>query len=273
MSDSQGPDVPGQETPGQNDKAVPTPGQNDKAVPTPAAAPVPGPAARPVFADRSYRSKSGVAAGVLLNALALWMCIDALVKGHGRTPWIALATLLLVIPLVSAFTLWPLVRANDDRLVVRNPFRTVTAPWKQVESLQAALSVELRAGGRKFQVWAVPVSLRQRKRAGRKSMIAKADASVMGSRRGTDSRFPAGGPGLRSALSRTTANTGYGADPAAAGVAWADRVVDELRDLRARAVEEDRPAADGPVAVSWTWWVSAPAVVGAVALIVLLVTG
>ena len=260
MSDSQGPDVPGQETPGQDAKAVPTP--------------APVPAAGPVYADRSYRSKSGAAAGVLLLALTLWLCIDALVKGHGNTPWLALATLVLVAPLVSAFTLWPVVRANEDRLVVRNPFRTVTAPWKQVESLQAALSVELRADGKKYQVWAVPVSLRQRKRAGRRSMISKGDASVLGSRRGQDSRFPAGGPGLRSAFSRSSATAPYGsADSPEAGVAWADRVVTELLGLRSRAVEEDRAGAAGAVAVTWTWWIVAPAVAGAVALIVLLAAG
>ncbi|MFC1438317.1 PH domain-containing protein [Streptacidiphilus sp. N1-10] len=256
MSDSQGPDVPGQETPGQDAKAVPTPSTG------------------PAYADRSYRSRSGVAAGVLLLALALWLCIDALVKGHGKTPWLALATLVLVVPLVSAFTLWPVVRANEDRLVVRNPFRTVTAPWQQVESLQAALSVELRAAGRKYQVWAVPVSLRQRKRANRRSMISKGDASVISSRRGQDSRFPVGGPGLRSAFSRSSAPAPYGSsDSAGPAVAWADRVVTELLELRSRAVEENRAGADGAVAVAWTWWIAAPAVAGAVALIVLLAAG
>jgi hypothetical protein len=255
MSDSQGPDVPGQETPGQDAKAVPTP------------------APAPAFADRSYRSKPGVAAGVLLLALTLWLCVDALVKGHGRTPWFALATLFLVIPLVTAFTLWPVVRADQDRLLVRNPFRTVTAPWKQVESLQAALSVELRADGKKYQVWAVPVSLRQRKRANRRSMISRADASVIGSRRGQDSRFPVGGPGLRSALSRPSGAAYGSADSAGPGVAWADRAVQELLELRDAAVEQDRDGAGGPVSVSWTWWVVAPAAAGAVALIALLAAG
>ncbi|TDU06234.1 PH (Pleckstrin Homology) domain-containing protein [Streptomyces sp. 846.5] len=260
MSDSQGPDVPGQETPGQDAKAAPTP--------------TPGPTPGPVYADRSYRSRSGAAAGVLLLALTLWLCVDALVKGHGQTPWFALATLFLAVPLVTAFTLWPVVRANEDRLVVRNPFRTVTAPWKQVESLQAALSVELRADGKKYQVWAVPVSLRQRKRANRRSMISQGDASVISSRRGQDSRFAPGGPGLRSALSRSSAAASYGsADTSAPGVAWADRVVQELLELRSRAVEEDRAGAVGAVAVAWTWWVVAPALAGAVALIALLAAG
>ena len=261
MSDSQGPDVPGQETPGQDAKAVPTP------------APSSTPSSTPGYADRSYRSKPGAAAGVLLLVLTLWLCVDALVKGHGQTPWFALATLFLAVPLVTAFTLWPVVRANDDRLVVRNPFRTVTAPWKRVESLHAALSVELRADGKKYQVWAVPVSLRQRKRAGRRSMISKGDASVISSRRGQDSRFPVGGPGLLSAFPRSSAASYGSADSAGPSVAWADRVVQELLELRNRAVEEDRADAEGAVAVVWTWWVVAPAVAGAVALIVLLAAG
>lgn len=234
----------------------------------PAAAPAPS--GVPELGDRSYRSAPSAVAGVLLLGLLLWLCIDALFKGHGRAPWYALATVVLAGPLLAAFTLWPSVRANQDRLLVRNPFRTITAPWREVESMAAALSVELRAGGRKFQVWAVPVSLRQRKRANRRTMIARSDSALGASRRDPGpGRFPVGGPGLRSRGGRS--GFSQGSDETGPATAWADRVVSELRVMADEAA--DRPGAVGPVTVTWTWWVIAPAVLGAIALIVLLATG
>lgn len=128
----------------------------------------------PVYADRVYRSLAGMAGGVLLLALALWLGIDALVNGHGNTPWLALASLLLIVPLVIAFTLRPAVYANDDRLRIRNPFRAVTLPWACVDDIRASYSTEAFAGGGKYQLWAVPVSLRRRKRANIQQMRAAA---------------------------------------------------------------------------------------------------
>lgn len=294
MSDPQG-DNPsghgaaGQETPGPDvraaDAAAADTSVPDASVPdTPAQG---GPAAGPVdtgadtdpgFADRTYRSVSGLVSGVLLIALTLWLAGDAVLAGHGSAPWYGLAVLVFLLPLFVAFTLLPQVRANQDRMVVRNPFRTVTAPWSEVESIHAALSVELRAGGRKYQVWAIPVSLRQRKRAGRRSMMAKGDQALQESRRtriGADSHHPVGGPGLR-ARSRVRpaagGGSGYGADAVTqAPVAWADRAVDELRELASQA--EGRPTAVGSVSVVWAWWIIAPAVAGAVAIAVLAAVG
>ncbi len=59
-------------------------------------------APRPESQDRIYRSHAGIAGGVLLLAITGWLGIDALVTGHGRTPWLALAALILLVPLVAA---------------------------------------------------------------------------------------------------------------------------------------------------------------------------
>jgi hypothetical protein len=265
MSDPQGRNAVGRETPGPDVQAAETPGPS-------AAAPT-----APRYAARSYRSKGGVAAGVMLLLLVLWLSVDALLHDGGRAQLIAVAVLVLTVPLVVAFTLWPVVQADDDRLTVRNPFRTITAPWGEVESIRSALSVELFAGGTKYQIWAIPVSLRERKRAGRRAMIAKGDAAAITSRRRIglppeDSRFPAGGPGLRSrAGGGGAAAAGY-AEPESTS-AWADRTVEELRRLGQLAAERGDATSTGTVSVSWTWWIIAPAVLGAVALAVLLATG
>ena len=68
--------------------------------------PAPQPPA-PQSKDRIYRSPGGIAAGVLLLAISLWLGIDALVQGEDRTPWLALAAMILAIPLIVAFTVEP----------------------------------------------------------------------------------------------------------------------------------------------------------------------
>ncbi|MFF3563366.1 PH domain-containing protein [Streptomyces sp. NPDC002574] len=214
---------------------------------TPAPDPQPEPG-QPKYADRSFRSAAGIAGGVIMLAIALWLGIDAIVRGAGRTPWVALALLVLIVPLIVAFSLRPVVFAGEGRLRVRNPFRTITAPWAAVEGLRSGYSTELFAGGKKYQLWAVPVSMRARKRAVR----AQARAGA------------ANDPGA--AASRRFG----GSDPVPTR-AWSDRVVAELRELAEKNAGRD--TAQGEVSVRWAYEVIAPAAAGAIALVVLLATG
>jgi AcrR family transcriptional regulator len=207
---------------------------------------------QPKYADRAYRSVPGVCGGVLLLALAGWLGGDAVARGTGHTPWLALAALLCAVPLIIAFSVRPAVFANDDQVRIRNPLRTVTVPWAGVDSVRAAYSTELVAGGRKFQLWAIPVSLRSRKSAARQTARARA-----GERRDPFAAMPRRRPGA--------------ADDDGTVRAWSDRAVAELRELsdRHQAEEADRPA---PV-IRWCYEVMAPAAAGAVVLIVLAAMG
>jgi hypothetical protein len=196
------------------------------------------------YAERTYRSSSAIATGVLLLALGLWLGGDAVIGGDGRIPWLSLAGLLLGVPLVVGFTLRPAVFAGDDRLRVRNPFRTITAPWGAVEGVRAGYSTELLAGGRKYQLWAIPVSLRARKRSARlSSRAAAAGEPVLG-----------GG--------------GRGGAAAQGGRAWSDQAVEDLRELAEK--NASREDAQGEVVVRWAWEVIAPAAAGVVVLGILL---
>ncbi|MEU1132429.1 PH domain-containing protein, partial [Streptomyces sp. NPDC005900] len=44
------------------------------------------PVAEPAYQDRAFRSPAGIAGGVLLLALGLWLGLDAVIRGEGRTP-------------------------------------------------------------------------------------------------------------------------------------------------------------------------------------------
>ncbi len=125
------------------------------------------------YKDRVYRSPAGVVGGVLVLAVIAWLGIDAVVVGEGRTPWLALATMLFLVPLVFAYTLRPAVFVNDDRLRIRNPLRTIVLPWGQVASLRSGFSNEVvDDSGTKYQLWALPVSVRARSKAARQEARA-----------------------------------------------------------------------------------------------------
>ncbi|MFE3514767.1 PH domain-containing protein [Streptomyces sp. NPDC059166] len=209
----------------------------------------PTPPAEPAHAERTYRSGAGLAGGALLLLLVGWIGVDAVIQGEGRTPWLALAALLLVVPLVVAFTLRPAVFADEARIRIRNPFRTIVLPWTDVSTVRAAYSSEVFThDGAKYQLWAVPVSLRERKRAARKATQQAHDdpygrASVHADVRDSQARAAA-----------------------------ADRTVGDLRELAERA-EARKDAGAGAASVRWAYELIAPAVVGAVLLVVLLAIG
>ncbi|MGW6704602.1 PH domain-containing protein [Streptomyces sp. NPDC054956] len=210
------------------------------------------PTDEPAYADRVYRSPMATVSGVLMLALIAWLCGDTVVRGGGNSPWVALAVALFLVPLVVAFTIRPAVFANADRLRVRNPFRVIELPWAAVDSLRATFSAEVRAEGAKYQLWSVPVSLRERKRANR-------------AQQGHPSR-------LGGLLGRSMSTPGQGADQKdEVPRATADRTMEELRELHERGAS--RPGAQGSVKVTWSYEIIAPAVIGALILIVLLATG
>ncbi|MFI6015853.1 PH domain-containing protein [Streptomyces sp. NPDC051243] len=219
----------------------------------------------PVSKDRVYRSPMGIVGGVLLLAIVLWLGIDALVRGEGRTQWLALAALILLVPLVSAFTLRPAVYANEERLRIRNPLRVIVLPWGQIASLRSGYSNEVVAkSGTKFQLWAVPVSLRARKKAARRSARAAAERSAAA--RGERGGRGGGGTGF--------GGLGFGAPRSGLNVdgpvrAETDQVMDDLRELHEHREQEE--SAQGEVTVRWAYEVAGPAVAGAVLLLILLI--
>lgn len=202
---------------------------------------------KPVYKDRVYRSPAGLVGGVLLLGLFAWLGGDAVVSGEGRTPWLALASMLVAVPLVVAFSVRPAVFANDDRLRVRNPFRVIELPWASVVSLRSGYTNEvIDEGGAKYQLWAIPVSLRGRKKAAR--------------HQARDDR--------RAARGESGGSTASDGRPVRAET---DQIMADLRELceaRAKAV-----GSQGEPSVRWAWEVMGPAAAGAVLLLVLIAVG
>lgn len=211
----------------------------------------PTPPAEPQYADRTYRSTAALVCGVLLLALIAVMAGDALIQGEGQAPWFALAALLTAVPLIVAFTLRPAVFVNDERIRIRNPFRTIRLPWTEVADVRAGYSSELIAtGGTKYQLWAVPVSLRDRKRASRVAGRAPHKDAY--------GRFS---PGAAADAHRHTVPP----------VAAADQTIVELRGLAEKAGDPAGHATTG--SVRWAYEVIAPAAAGAVLFVVLAAIG
>ncbi|CAM5659391.1 PH domain-containing protein [Streptomyces griseomycini] len=225
--------------------------------------PAPAAPAAPRFKDRIYRSPAALVGGALLLALVGWLGIDAVVTGEGRTPWLALAVMLLLVPLVVAYTLRPAVFVNDDRLRVRNPFRVIVLPWGQVASLRSGFTNEVvDDSGTKYQLWALPVSLRARKKAARAQ--ARLDAQAARGERGgrRDGRDPGVGLGVQ---------LGRGGVTEAPKRAETDQAMDDLR--KTHEAREGEPSAQGEVTVRWAYEIAGPAVAGAVLLAILLAVG
>ncbi len=178
----------------------------------------------PESKDRVYRSPAGMAGGVLLLALAGWLGGDALVAGEGRTPWLALAALISSCRWSSPSRCGPPCSPNDDRLRVRNPFRVIVLPWGQVAALRSGYSNEVVAeSGTKYQLWAVPVSLRARKKA------ARQQARAQRRRGGGGGARAGGGPAMPGGRHRAPMR------------AQGDQIMDELRELREAAARRRRP--------------------------------
>lgn len=202
------------------------------------------------YADHTYRSTMGMVGGTLLLALVVLLAADGIVSGEGRTRWLSLAALVALVPLIFAFSLRPAVYAGRERLRVRNPFRTITLPWASVEGVRAAYSAEVFAGDGKYQMWAIPVSLRQRKKALRQSQGGGGSSANLS------------GPGAVFAP-ELSGTGGYRAQ--------ADQAIDEIRTLAERHSSDE--GAQGAPSVRWAYEVLVPAVTGGAAVLLLLFLG
>ena len=124
--------------------------------------PTNGPAGKPTV----YRGPLALAGGVIVLLFCVAGAID-LIAEVGTADLPGAAGLLLGGALSFAYGVYPAAFSNDEALVVRNPLRTIELPWGAVTRLSAQLSFIVHTAHRRFTVWAVPVSVRDRRKADR----------------------------------------------------------------------------------------------------------
>lgn len=180
----------------------------------------------------TYRSRPAVFTGVILLAVGAWLVVDSAVRDAGKTTVTVAGVVLAVGAVVVALTLRAAVFAGAERLLIRNPFRTIVVPWGAVTEIRAEYSLEVRTtGDRKFHIWAIPVSLRERKRAMR-----------------TNTRTRAENP------------YGHGHTPGVPEAALADHAVADFRGM----ADQFAKTSTGDVRVTWSWPILGALAVGIV---------
>jgi len=99
-------------------------------------------------------------------ALALLLILDVVRRGSiERSGWVAIAALLFVSSIVWVSGVRPTVSADDERVVLRNPFRDVVVPWQAVTHIDAKDMLRVHVRERSYGSWAIQVPNRMRHRA------------------------------------------------------------------------------------------------------------
>jgi hypothetical protein len=193
----------------------------------------------------AYRSPGSVVGGGVIALLAFAAAVDLLATSPRH--WLGMAVLVAVAVVGFVFGVYPAAFADSRRLVIRNPFRTIVLPWPRVESIVMRLSIYVHAGDR-YTVWAIPVSLRDRRRAERARMRAAAQEQ----RGGRSARLPG-----------TFGGQPVHTEPQAP---LADQAYQEMEDRRTNCLD----AADDVDPASATWTRASFAALGLAALFVVL---
>ena len=122
----------------------------------------PEPAEKPTV----YRGPGAVVGGAVVLLFCVGGAVDLMVE-EGTADLPGAAVLLLVASLAFAYGVYPAALSGRDTLVVRNPLRTIRLSWGAVTRMTAQLSFIAFTARTKYTVWAVPVSLRDRRKAER----------------------------------------------------------------------------------------------------------
>jgi len=126
----------------------------------------PGPLPGSVEKPTVYRGPGAVFGGALVFLFCLGGGFDLIIE-EGTVDLPGASVMFLVAALAFAYGVYPAAFSGQDALVVRNPLRTITIPWGIVTKLSAQLSFIAFTTTQRYTVWAVPVSIRDRRKAER----------------------------------------------------------------------------------------------------------
>ncbi|HET9170425.1 MAG TPA: hypothetical protein VFN97_13360 [Actinospica sp.] len=124
--------------------------------------------ASPADAEKptAYRGVGAMVGGAVVMLFCIGGGVDLLAE-EGKADMPGASIMLLVAALAFAYGVYPAAFSGTDALVVRNPLRTITLSWGAVTKLTAQLSFIAFTTSQRYTVWAIPVSLRDRRRAER----------------------------------------------------------------------------------------------------------
>ena len=215
----------------------------------------PAPAA-PQEKPTVYRGGAALVGGLIVAVLCVLGIIDLLVEG-GTQDLVGVGVLALVTSLAFAYGIYPAAYATSDRLRIRNPFRTIEVPWSAVTDLTAKLSFVVHTEPARYTVWAIPVSLHERRKADRVRLkeVTRADRDARRSARG----------GTR--LSDIQIPTSRRADPIER-LSYADQALQEMGERRESYAQKNKNAPASAPKMTWAWPMPA-AILASVLLIVL----
>jgi hypothetical protein len=120
----------------------------------------------PADKPTAYRGVGAMFGGAVVMLFCVGGAADLLIE-EGTADLPGASIMFLVAALSFAYGVYPAAFSGPDALVIRNPLRTITLSWGSVTRLTAQLSFVAHTATRRFTVWAVPVSLRDRRRAER----------------------------------------------------------------------------------------------------------
>jgi hypothetical protein len=130
-----------------------------------------GPASGSADKPTAYRGPGAVFGGGVVLLFCLGGGLDLLIE-EGTVDMAGASVMFLVAALAFAYGVYPAAFSGPDTLVVRNPLRTITMPWSIVTKLSAQLSFIAFTTTQRYTVWAVPVSIRDRRKAERARLRA-----------------------------------------------------------------------------------------------------
>lgn len=222
----------------------------------------------PAEKPTSYRTAGSLGTGVLLVVFGVIFLV-AFGLGSEKHPVGATIGLVMIVAGVVG-GIYPAAFSYAEHLLIRNPFRRIEIAWPRVESVTARLStvvetVPEEGKAQKFTIWAIPVSMHERRKADRAA--AKQVRQVRSEAANQANRAGGGGRGMGAA--------GYGRPPRmredpVESMAFADQAVVEMKDRQRACPTSAEQAA--PTKVTWTWFTLAPFVVS-VGLLVAALAG
>lgn len=232
-------------------------------------APTDDTAVSPLEKPTSYRTLGSLGTGALLVVFGA-IFLFAFGLGSEKHPVGSMVGLLMIV-CGAVGGLYPAAFSHTDHLEIRNPFRRIEISWPRVESISARLStvvetVAEEGRARKFTIWAIPVSMHERRKNDRavakKVRTVRAESAKQAAGTGdiAGSAIGAAGYGRPKALREDPVDS----------MAFADQAVVEMRDRQRLCTTSVEQAA--PTKATWTWYTLAPFGVS-VALLVAAIAG